>query len=197
MGALPESQIRAFIDRLLGPEGRAAASAPIDAALAALEAGDVSAAASAFAALLQKDAANVDAAAGLARCYLASGDLERAEETLAMVPANKADAAPVSAARAMLELARKTGDGADAASLRARLEQNPRDYQTRYDLAIALNAAGDRAGAVEQLIAIASEDREWNDDGARKQLVQLFEAWGPSDPATIDGRRRLSLLLFS
>ena len=125
------------------------------------------------------------------------GDLDRAEQTLALAPPDKTDSAPVASARAALDLARKAGDAGDVDALRATLAQNPDDPQTRFDLALALNASGDRTGALDALLAIVAKNRTWNDDAARKQLVQFFEAWGAADPATASGRQRLSSLLFA
>ena len=196
MGALPESRIKSFIARLIGDES-ADAAADLDAADEALAAGDANTAAQAFAEALQKDAENARAAAGLAKCYIKTGDLNRAEQTLALVPPAKADSAPVASARASLELARKAASAGDVESLRAKLEANPNDTQSRFDLAVALNAKGDREGAVDELLTIIRKDRAFNDDAARKQLLQLFDAWGASDPATISGRQRLSSLLFA
>jgi putative thioredoxin len=196
MGALPETRIKSFIARLIGDES-ADAAANLDAADEALAAGDANSAAQAFAEALQKDAENERAAAGLAKCYIKTGDLTRAEQTLALVPPAKADSATVASARASLELARKAANAGDAESLRAKLASNPNDSQSRFDLAVALNAKGDRQGALEELLTIIRKDRAFNDDAARKQLLQLFDAWGPSDPATISGRQKLSSLLFA
>ena len=196
MGALPESRIKSFIARLIGDES-ADAAADLDAADEALAAGDANTAAQAFAEALQKDAENERAAAGLAKCYIKTGDLTRAEQTLALVPPAKADSAPVASARASLELARKAANAGDAESLRAKLAANPNDSQIRFDLAVALNAKGDRQGALDELLTIIRKDRAFNDDAARKELLQLFDAWGASDPATISGRQRLSSLLFA
>ena len=196
MGALPEARIKSFIARLIGDES-ADAAADLDAADEALAAGDANTAAQAFAEALQKDAENDRAAAGLAKCYIKTGDLTRAEQTLALVPPAKADSAAVASARASLELARKAANAGDAESLRAKLAANPNDSQSRFDLALALNAKGDREGALDELLTIIRKDRAFNDDAARKQLLQLFDAWGASDPATISGRQRLSSLLFA
>jgi putative thioredoxin len=196
LGALPEARIKSFIARLIGDES-ADAAADMEAAEAALAAGDANTAAQAFAEALQKDAENARAAAGLAKCYLKTGDLTRAEQTLALVPSAKADSAPVASARASLELARKAANAGDAEALRAKLSANPSDTQSRFDLALALNARGDRQGALDELLTIIRKDRAFNDDAARKQLLQLFDAWGADDPATILGRQRLSSLLFA
>lgn len=198
MGAVPESQVTSFVDRLVQSFG-----GPVEGedhlaiANEILEAGDPAQAAQIFAALLQEDPQNVDAIAGLAKCYVTTGDLDRAEETLALVPPADQNAAAIAAAQAMLDLARKSEDAGDLAPLQAKVTDNPDDFAARYDLAIALNASGDREGALEQLMAIVSRDLEWNEQAARKQLVQFFEAWGSGDPATVKGRQRLSSVLFA
>jgi putative thioredoxin len=196
MGALPEARVKAFIGRLLG-DSAADVAQDIEAAEAALAAGDANGAAQGFAEILQKDAENAQAAAGLAKCYIKTGDLVRAEQTLALVPPAKADSAPVASARAMLELARKADATGDVETLEAKVASDPNDAQARFDLALALNAKGDRLGALEELLTLVRNNRAFNDDAARKLLVQLFDAWGPADPATISGRQRLSSLLFA
>lgn len=196
MGALSESRVKAFIARLIGDES-ADAEAELEAAEAALAAGDVNTAAQIFGESLQTDPENAQAAAGLARCYIKTGDLARAEQTLGLVPPAKADSAPVAGARAALELARKSAEAGDVAGLRAELVAHPDDPKLRFDLALALNAKNDRQGALDELLALVARHRSWNDDAARKQLLQLFDAWGPGDPATTSGRQRLSSLLFA
>ena len=196
MGALPESRVTAFIARLIGDTVDDVA-ADVEAAEAALASGDLNTAAQLFGEVLQQDRENVQSLAGLAKCYIKTGDLARAEQTLALVPPAKAEAAPVASARAALELARKAGEAGDVESLRAKLAAEPKDPQIRFDLALALNAKGDRNGALEELLLLVAKHRTWNDDAARKQLLQLFDAWGPTDPATVSGRQRLSSLLFA
>jgi putative thioredoxin len=159
--------------------------------------GDANTAAQLFAEALQNDAQNARAVAGLAKCYIKTGDLVRAEQTLALVPPAKVDSAPVVSARASLDLARRAASAGDLETLRAAIEADPNDAQSRFDLALALNARGDRQGALDELLTIIRKNRSFNDDAARKQLLQLFDAWGASDPATISGRQRLSLLLFA
>lgn len=195
-GQLPESQVRAFIDRLLGDDGEGDIAAVLESAEGALNAGDLQGAAEAFAAVLQEDQQNVQALAGLARCYLISGDPARAEQTLSLVPPDKQGSAPVQSARAALDLAKLAGKSDNSAELEQRLAANPADHQARFDLAVALAARGKKDVALNHLLEIMSRDRSWNDDAARKQLVQLFDAWGPKDEHTIDGRRRLSAVLF-
>ena len=196
MGALPESRVNDFIARLIG-DSAGDTAADLEAAEAALSAGDVNSAAQLFGEVLQKDRENAQALAGLAKCYIKTGDLVRAEQTLALVPPAKADSSPVASARAALELARKTPAAGDIETLRAKLAADPKDPQARFDLALALSAKGDRSGALDELLAVVAKNRGWNDDAARKQLLQLFDAWGPADPSTIAGRQRLSSLLFA
>jgi putative thioredoxin len=196
-GAQPESAVRAFIDRLLGEDAEADLAGVLDAAEAALDAGDLQSAAEAFAAVLQEDQQNVQAIAGLARCYLKSGDAERAEQTLALVPPDKQSSAPVQSARAALDLAKHAGKSDNSAELEKRLAANAGDHDARFELAVALAAHGRKSEALDHLLDLVRRDRNWNDQAARKQLVQLFDAWGPKDECTIDGRRRLSSILFS
>jgi putative thioredoxin len=196
MGALPESRVNDFIARLIG-DSAGDTAADLEAAEAAVSAGDVNSAAQLFGEVLQKDRENAQALAGLAKCYIKTGDLVRAEQTLALVPPAKADSSPVASARAALELARKTPAAGDIETLRAKLAADPKDPQARFDLALALNAKGDRSGALDELLAVVAKNRSWNDDAARKQLLQLFDAWGLADPSTIAGRQRLSSLLFA
>ena len=196
MGALPESRVADFIARLIG-DSAGDIAADLEAAEAALAAGDLNTAAQTFGEVLQKDRENAQSLAGLAKCYIKTGDLARAEQTLALVPPAKADSAPVASARAALELARKAPSTGDIEGLRAKLAANPQDAQSRFDLALALNAKDDRNGALEELLALVAKNRSWDDDAARRQLLQLFDAWGVSDPATIAGRQRLSSLLFA
>ncbi len=197
MGAVPESQVTAFVQRLVETFGGGESEDHLGMANAALDAGDAPQAAQIFAALLQEDPQNADAIAGLAKCYVTTGDLDRAEETLALTPPAKRGTASIAAAEAMLELARKSADAGDLGPLESKVAENPDDFEARYDLAIALNARSDREGALEQLMAIFVKDREWNEDAARKQLVQFFEVWGPTDPVTVKGRQRMSSVLFA
>jgi len=196
MGALPESRVNAFIARLTG-DTSADAAAKLETAEAALAAGDLNSAAQSFGEILQGDRENAQALAGLAKCYIKTGDLARAEQTLALVPPAKAESAPVASARAALELQRKSASVDDIDKLRAKVAADPKDAQARFDLALALNAKGDRPAALEELLTLIAKNRAWNDDAARKQLLQLFDAWGASDPATLAGRQRLSSLLFA
>jgi putative thioredoxin len=197
MGAQPESAIRAFVDRLVGEEAEADVATVLATAEQALEEGDVQAAAEIFAAVLQEHKQNPIALAGLARCYLQTGDVDRAEQMIALVPPQEKKIAAVEQVKAALELARKAPKADQQGELEKKLAGNPADPQARFDLAVALAARGNKAEAVEHLLELVRRDRKWNDEAARKQLVQFFEAWGFKDAAAIDGRRRLSSLLFS
>jgi putative thioredoxin len=197
MGAQPESAVRAFVDRLVGEDAEADIATVLATADQALEEGDVQTAAEVFAAVLQEHKHNPTALAGLARCYLQTGDLDRAEQMIALVPPEEKKIAAVEQVKAALELARKAGPADNRGELEQKLKANPADLQARFDLAVALAARGQKSEAVDHLLELVRRDRKWNDEAARKQLVQLFEAWGFKDPAAIDGRRRLSSILFS
>ncbi|MGB7102032.1 MAG: thioredoxin [Xanthobacteraceae bacterium] len=197
MGALPESQVVAFLERLTKGSIGAEANDLLKAADAALTEGDAAGAASLYAELLAEDNTNIQALAGLARSYVETGAFEQARQTLAMVPEAKRNESPVAAARAALELAEQAKSLGPIAELEQKVAANPLDHQARFDLALALNGKGQRLDALENLISIVRRDRKWNDDGARKQLVQFFDAWGPADEATIEGRKRLSSILFA
>jgi putative thioredoxin len=197
MGALPESQVVAFLERLTKDRIGGEAKDLLKAADAALAARDFAGAANLYAQLLAEDNTNVQALAGLARFYVETGALEQARQTLAMVPESKRGEAAVAAAQAALQLAEQVKTVGPLAELEQKVAANPLDHQARFDLALALNAKGRRLDALEQLISIVRRDRKWNDDGARKQLVQFFDAWGPADEASIEGRRRLSSILFA
>jgi putative thioredoxin len=193
MGALPESQVKQFVERLIGPLG--AGDEEFAAAEAALKEGDAEGAADIYRALLEEEPSEPRALGGLAQALVALGETDAARELLDSAPAG--NHAAISAARAALEVAEQASNVGDLAGLEAALARNPGDHQARFDLAVALNAEGRRGEAAERLLEIIKADRNWDDDGARKQLVQFFEAWGPMDPATLAGRRRLSTLLFS
>jgi putative thioredoxin len=197
MGALPESQVTGFVERLIKDRVGGEEQDLLKAADAALAGGDVAQAADLYARVLAEDATNTAALAGLARTYVKTGALEQAKQTLALVPESKRNEAPVAAARAALELAEQAQSVGPVAELEQKIAANPLDHQARYDLALALNAKGRRGEALDHLLDIVKRDRKWNEDGARKQLVQLFDAWGPTDEATVAGRRRLSSILFS
>jgi putative thioredoxin len=196
VGALPEAEVKAFIERLAGPAG-ADINEVLKAADERLAAGDAAGAATGFSQILSEQPEHLAARAGLVRAQIASGDIEGAKKTFALIPQEKANDAAVSAARAALDLAEQAKSVGDIAPLEAKVAANPLDHQARFDLAVALAAQGKRADAVNHLLEIVRRDRKWNDDGARKQLVQFFEAWGGADENTVEGRRKLSLILFS
>jgi putative thioredoxin len=196
MGAQPEAQINAFIEKLTKgmPDGDGNLLGEAEAHLAE---GDAATAAEIYAEVLAQDAANVPAMAGLARCHVVAGSLDQAKQTLAMVPEAKRGDAAVAAVQSMIDLAEQAQSVGPVAELEQKIAANPLDHQARFDLAIALNAKNARVDAANHLLEIVKRDRKWNDDGARKQLLQFFEAWGGEDEATVDSRKRLSTLLFS
>jgi putative thioredoxin len=198
MGALPESQVNAFIEKMTkGMPGPASVTDLLKEAETALAEGDTSTAASIYAEVLQEDSTNIAALAGLARCYVETDAIEQAKQTLSMIPEAKRDEAAVKAVQAAIELAEQAKSLGPLTELEQKLAANPLDHQARFDLAVALNAKGDRLNAANHLLDIVKRDRKWNDDGARKQLVQFFDAWGGADEATVEGRKRLSSILFS
>jgi putative thioredoxin len=197
MGALPESQVMQFLERLTKGAVGGEEKDMLAAAEAAVTAKDFAGAAQIYAQMLAADSSNVAAMAGLARCYVATGAIEQAKQTLAMVPEAKRTDAAVVAAQAALDLAERAKSVGPLNELEAKVTANPTDHQARFDLAVALNAAGKRTDAAQHLLDIVKRDRKWNDDAARKQLVQFFDAWGPTDDATLAGRKKLSSILFS
>jgi putative thioredoxin len=197
MGAQPESQINAFLERLTKGAVAGETKDLLAEADAALAAGDTEGAIAVYSEILAEDKANIPAIAGLARCHVATNEVGKAKQILALVPEAKRNDAAVAAAQAALDIAEQASSVGPIGELEQRVAANPLDHQARFDLAVALNADGKRAEAVEQLMAIVKRDRKWNDDGARKQLVQFFEAWGPTDEATVTGRKRLSSILFA
>jgi putative thioredoxin len=197
LGALPENQVTAFIERLTKDQVGGEEKDRLKLADAALIDGDPAGAAELYAQILAEDSTNIHALAGLARCYVETGAIEQAKQTLALVPETKRNETSVAAARAALELAEQATSVGPIAELEQKVSANAADHQARFDLAIALNAKGQRQEALDHLVEIVRRDRKWNDDGARKQLVQLFEAWGPTDELTIAGRKRLSSILFA
>jgi len=197
MGALPESQVTAFIERLTKDKVADAAQDVLKLAEAEIAKGNPGGAAEIYAELLAEDPENVAALAGLARCYFETGAVDKAKQTLALVPEAKRGDAAVAAVRSAIELAEQASALGPISELERKVAADPLDHQARFDLALAFNSKGKRAEALDQLIEIVRRDRKWNDDGARKQLVQLFEAWGATDEATVAGRKRLSSILFA
>lgn len=197
MGAQPESAIRQMIDRLVGStQGAGDIEAVLESGEEALAADDLQGAAEVFAAVLDVDPHNVRALLGLARVYIQSADIPRAEAVLEQVATDKRKTSAYESVKAALELAKKASQAGSTAEIESRLAANPADHQARYDLAVALSAKGDKASAVDHLIEIIKRDRTWNEEAARRQLLEFFNAWGHKDPATADGRRKLSAILF-
>jgi putative thioredoxin len=199
MGAVPESQVNAFIDKLTAgmPGAEPTAAELMEEAEAILAEGDPATAASIYGEVIAADAGNIGAIAGLARCYVETGAIEQAKQTLELVPAAKREDAAVKAVQAKIDLVEQASALGPVTELEAKVAADPLDHQARFDLAIALNGANQRDQATAHLLEIVKRDRKWNEDGARKQLIQFFDAWGPMDEATVDGRRRLSTILFS
>ena len=201
-GAQPESQVKSFVQRLVQSAGGQIGPSPVEQALEqaeeALARNDPGTASAIFAQVMAHDPKNAAAIAGLAKCHIGAGNFAEAKKVLERATEELANNATIAAARTALELAEQSKQSASQADeLRRRLEQNPNDHEARFDLAMALYGSGQRDQAIEELLEIVRRDRRWNDEAARKQLVKLFEALGPTDPLTVSGRRRLSSLLFS
>ena len=197
LGAVPESQVNDFIARITKDKLGGEAQDLLKLAEQALADGNAVEAVELYADVLKDEPSSVPALAGLARAYVSTGATEQAQQTLALVPEAKRNDPAYVAARSALEVAEQAKSVGPVGELEQKVAANPTDHQARFDLAVALNAAGNRKEAAEQLIQIVRRDRKWNDDGARKQLVQFFEAWGPADEATVEGRRKLSSILFA
>jgi putative thioredoxin len=201
-GAQPESQVKAFMQRLVQAAGGQVGPSPVEQALAqaeeALARGDAGTASAIFAQVLAHDPKSAAAIAGLAKCHIGAGNHAEAKKVLERATGELSTDAAITAARAALELAEHSAQSASQTTeFRQRLAQNPNDHQARLDLAVALYGTGEREAAIDELLETIRRDRRWNDEAARKQLVKLFEALGPTDPLTISARRRLSSLLFS
>ena len=200
-GAVPESEIKAFIERLVEMAGAEAGAGPVEdfgaAGDAAFENGDVAAAAQYYGEALQADSGNIAAVAGLARCHLALGDVDKARQTLALAPPDKQNDPVLASVAASVSLAESNPQSGNVAELQARVESAPEDLQARFDLAGAHLGAGDLELAIDELLAIIERDRDWNEETARKKLLTVFDALGGAHPATLRGRRRLSSILFS
>jgi putative thioredoxin len=196
-GALPESQIKTFVERLAGPIGPAPEELAIEQAQQLAEAGQPERAAKVYERILQSEPGNPAALAGLARCQIGLGRLAAARQTLERVPAEHTGHVEVEGARAALGLAEEAGTLPDPGALSARLRANEGDHEARLDLATALFLRGQIEAAMDHLLTVIRKDREWQDQAARKQLLKFFEALGPKHPATISGRRKLSAVLFS
>lgn len=197
-GAIPQSQIKAFVEKLValgGDDGGLGAA--LEAAEAMLAEGAALDAAETFAAILGEEPENAQGWGGLIRAHLAAGDAAAAEDALAQVPASAANAAPVEAARAQLALARQAAKAGPLAELEARVTADPADHQARFDYATALHAAGRVEEAIDQLLDSFRRDRDWNEGAAKAQLLTIFDALPPTDPLVQKGRRRLSSLIFA
>ena len=197
-GALPESDLKRFIAKLTAtPAQESPVAQALERAEAALQANDFATASALFSAILSNDAANIEAIAGLAACYMAAKDPAKARALLDQVADEHADHPKIAAIRSALELAEESAKAGGTEEHAAKVAADPGDHQARFDLAMARLAGGERQGAVNELMEIIRRDREWNDDAARKQLLKMFEAFGHSDPVTVDARRQLSSILFS
>ncbi len=198
VGALPESQVKAFVKRLLGPE---AGPSPVEEALAqakqAASAADHGTAAALFQQILRHEPANVEALGGLARALIERNQPDKARELIAKATPEQAKHPAVASVLASLALLDQASKAGDVAHLAARVETNPGDHQARLDLAVALFGKGERQAAIDALIEIIRRDREWNEQAARAQLLKFFEALGPTDPLTVEGRRKLSAAWFA
>jgi putative thioredoxin len=198
VGAVPESQVKQFIQKLGGPSG----PSPIEEAMAmakeALQNGDYDSAGGIFGQVLQREPDNVDALAGLARSLSGKGEYSAARELLSRVPKDQLGHAEIAAAHSALELAEQASKAmGESDQFRARLEKDPNDHEARFELGTALFGAGQREEGIDELLTLYRKDRNWNEEAARKQLVKFFEVMGPTDPLTLSARRRLSSLMFS
>lgn len=196
-GALPQSEIKGFIDRVAALAGDGGLGEAIEAAEAMLAEGAAVDAAQTFAAILGEDAENAAAYGGLVRAHLALDEIDKAEALLAAAPDGIASSPEVEAARAQIELLKQAADAGPATELRAAVEADAANHQARFDLATALHASGDVQGAVDELLELFRRDREWNDGAAKAQLFTIFDALKPTDPIALNGRRRLSSMIFA
>ncbi len=200
-GALPPSQVNEFVAKIAAMAGPDEEEESLAAAVAAAEEmiddGNAADAADTFVAILQEDGANAAAYAGLVRAHLALGNLDRAEAIFNAAPVEIASTPELDAAHAQLQLAKQAANTGPVDDLRAKVEADPTDHQSRFDLAVALHGAGKSGDAVDQLLEIFRRDREWNDGAAKTQLFQIFDALKPNDPVVLNGRRKLSSLIFA
>lgn len=199
-GAVPPSEIKAFVERVIEAAGGDASGGLDDAVAAAeemLDAGEFADAAQTFAAILGEDPNHAAAYGGLVRAYIGAGDLDQAEATLNGAPAEISESTELQAAAAQLDLARQAANSGPLDELNAKLAADENDHQARFDLAVALNGAGQNDEAVDQLLELFRRDREWNDGAAKTQLFTIFEALKPNDPVVLNGRRKLSSMIFA
>ncbi len=196
-GAIGPSEIREFVKRVAaqGPAGDGLAEA-LEAAEEMLAQGHFADAAQTFMAIMEEDPESLEAVGGLARAYLAAGEIDRAKATLDGVHALKRDAAPIAAARAQIELAELAAGAGESDDLRAKVDADPDDHQARMDLAAALIAKNRNEEAVDELLELFRRDREWNEEAAKKQLLKLFDSLGPKDPLVGKARRRLTSMIY-
>lgn len=200
MGAIPESQVKQFVERLVqaaGGDATGGLAEVLDHAKQALAAGDVALAQQIYEEVLQAEPGNADSIAGLARIKLDAKDIDGAKQMLATAPKEAEKHAEIAAVRTAIDLAEQAEAAGPVAELKSKVEANPKDHQSRLDLAMALYAGGQREEAVDQLLELVRRDRKWNEEAGRKQLVKFFEAMGPMDPLTVEARKRLSSILFS
>ena len=197
-GAVPPSEIKEFVNRVaaLGGDADNGLADAISAADEMLEAGAIDDAAQTYAAILEEDPNSAAAFGGLARAHIAAGKPDEAEAVLNGAPAEISDAAELEAARAQIELARQAENAGPVTELRAAVDANADDHQSRFDLAVALNASGDVQGAVDELLELFRRDRDWNDGAAKAQLFTIFDALDAKDPIALTGRRKLSSMIF-
>ena len=198
MGALPESQIRDFIEKLIGPVGPSPSEEVISMAKEALSQEDFQTAANLFAQVMQNNQDEPSAIAGLTKCYIGMGETDQAREIIGSLDEETSAHPEVASAIAALTLKEQGSEtSSDISKLQSVIANNPTDHQARYDLALALSSDGQHEDAIEHLVEIIKHDRQWNEDSAREQLLKIFEALGPTDPVTVNGRRKLSTVLFS
>lgn len=200
MGAVPEGEIAAFIDKIAGPAGPSPIEEMLEQGQAALDVKDFGGAAQIYAAILQAEPETIAAIVGMVECYIGTDQAEKALELLDMVRQQMpelAEDAAIATLETKIELLKQAEALGDTGQMEAQLAADPDNHQARFDLAVALNGRGDRTGASDQLLHIIEHDREWNEDAARTQLLQFFETWGAKEPATKAGRRKLSAILFS
>ncbi len=197
MGAVPESQVKAFVERLVGGPVESAIEAAVEQARAALAEGDAQTAGAILNEVLKQEPENIAALAGMAQVFLAVNEPDQARAMIDRLPAGAERDPAAAAAISAVELAEQSADAGDTTDLFRALEADPDDHQARFDLAMALFASGRQQDAAEELLELYRRDREWNEQAARAQLVKFFEAWGPTHKLTVDIRRRLSTLMFS
>ncbi len=198
-GALAQSELKAFVEKIaaMGPEGDGGLDGAIEAAEAMLSEGEAGDAAETFKAILEEDETSAPAYGGLVRALIALNDLEQAEATLNGAPAEISTSSALEAAHAQLELAKQAADAGPVTELRAAVDADGDDHQARLDLATALHAGGDAEAAVNELLELFARDRDWNDGAAKAQLFTVFDALKPDDPIVLNGRRKLTSMIFA